>query len=82
MKIKWKFDTAQTDGDTLRVQGDFLEPPRRDLKIPLLGLCILSTETERMGLPGLRARPNNISNYNVLFQKNHPQMTKRFVTAR
>jgi hypothetical protein len=25
------------------------------LKNPLLGLCILSTETESMGLPGLRA---------------------------
>jgi hypothetical protein len=33
-----------------------LEPSRWDSKIPLLGLCILSAETERMGLPGLRAR--------------------------
>jgi hypothetical protein len=56
MKTTQQFDIAQTNGDTLRVQGDFLEPSRRDLKIPLLGLCILSTETERMGLPGLRAR--------------------------
>ena len=33
-----------------------MEPPRWELKIPLRVLCILSDDTERMGLPDLRAR--------------------------
>ncbi len=37
------------------MQGIFMEPPRWELKIPLRVLCILSDDTERMGLPDLRA---------------------------
>ena len=40
----------------LGVQGDFMEPPRWELKIPLRVLCILSDDSERMGLPDLRAK--------------------------
>jgi hypothetical protein len=36
------------------------------LKIPLLGLCILSAETERMGLPGLRADFYFVNLFDVL----------------
>jgi len=36
--------------------GGFFGTHSPGLKIPLLGLCILSTETESVGLPGLRAR--------------------------
>ena len=40
----------------LGVQGDFMEPSRWELKIPLRVLCILSDDIERMGLPDLRAK--------------------------
>ena len=33
-----------------------MEPSRWELKIPLRVLCILSDDSERMGLPDLRAR--------------------------
>ena len=33
-----------------------MEPSRWELKIPLRVLCILSDDTERMGLPCLRAK--------------------------
>ena len=40
----------------LGVQGDFMEPPRRELKIPLRVLCLLSDKIESRGPPGLRAK--------------------------
>ncbi len=55
MKITTESYRINVPWGYLGVQGDFMEPTRREFKIPLRVLCLLSDKTESRGPPGLRA---------------------------
>ena len=55
MKIAAVSYLTETLWGYLGVQGDFMGPSRRELKIPLRVLCLLSDKSESRGPPGLRA---------------------------